>query len=65
MNCYESDRNVWVFFSGLRLNRSKTEGMWIGELKHSNDTMQRLCWMNKPVKAYKFILVKTQTNVKS
>ena len=37
--------------SGLKLNRNKTEGMWIGKLKHCNEKIGNINWSNKPVKA--------------
>ena len=38
-------------FSGLKLNRNKTEGMWIGALKQCKDIIEGINWSNKPIKA--------------
>ena len=38
-------------FSGLKLNRNKTEGIWIGALKNSVDKIEGIRWTDKPVKA--------------
>jgi hypothetical protein len=37
-------------FSGLMINRNKTEGLWIGKLKHSKDKEEHIKWTNKPIK---------------
>jgi hypothetical protein len=37
-------------FSGLMINRNKTEGLWIGKLKHSKDKVENIKWTNKPIK---------------
>jgi hypothetical protein len=37
-------------FSGLMINRNKTEGLWIGKLKHSKDKEENIKWTNKPIK---------------
>ena len=37
-------------FLGLMINRNKTEGMWIGKLKHSKDKEEHIKWTNKPIK---------------
>ena len=37
-------------FSGLMINRNKTEGLWIGKLKHSQDKVKNIKWTNKPIK---------------
>ena len=37
-------------FSGLRINRNKTEGLWIGKLKHSKDKEENIKWTNKQIK---------------
>ena len=47
LNTVEDFGNV----SGLKLNRNKTEGMWIGKLKHCNEKIGNINWSNKPVKA--------------
>ena len=38
-------------FSGLKLNRNKTEGIWIGALKNSVDKIEGIRWTDRPVKA--------------
>ena len=42
---------VFGSFSGLILNRNKTEGMWIGKLKSCKDKIGGISWNNKPIKA--------------
>ena len=37
-------------FLGLMINRNKTEGLWIGKLKHSKDKEEHIKWTNKPIK---------------
>jgi hypothetical protein len=37
-------------FSGLMINRNKTEGLWIGKLKHSKVKEENIKWTNKPIK---------------
>lgn len=37
-------------FSGLKLNKNKTEGIWIGKLKHCKDKVCNVSFTNKPVK---------------
>jgi hypothetical protein len=37
-------------FSGLMIDRNKTEGLWIGKLKHSKDKEEHIKWTNKPIK---------------
>ena len=37
-------------FLGLMINRNKTEGLWIGKLKHSKDKEENIKWTNKPIK---------------
>ena len=37
-------------FSGLMINKNKTEGLWIGKLKHSKDKEENIKWTNKPIK---------------
>lgn len=41
-------------YSGLRLNRSKTEGIWLGRLKHSKDKSENINWKNTPIKSLGF-----------
>jgi hypothetical protein len=31
-------------FSGLMINRNKTEGLWIGKLRHSKDKVENIKW---------------------
>jgi hypothetical protein len=38
-------------FSGLVINRNKTDGLWIGKLKHSKDKVENIKWTNKPIKS--------------
>ena len=38
-------------FSGLMINRNKTDGLWIGKLKHSKDKVENIKWTNKPIKS--------------
>ena len=42
---------IFGSFSGLKFNRNKTEGIWIGKLKHSKDKINGINWTDKPVKA--------------
>jgi hypothetical protein len=39
-----------VLFSGLIMNKDKTEGLWIGKLKHCKDKVGGIKWTDKPVK---------------
>jgi hypothetical protein len=32
------------------MNKDKTEGLWIGKLKHCKDKVGRIKWTDKPVK---------------
>jgi hypothetical protein len=54
-------------FSGLMINRNKTEGLWIGKLKHSKDKVENIKWTNKPIKSFFFVFFwnNTRTNNKS
>jgi hypothetical protein len=38
-------------FSGLMIHIDKTEGLWIGKLKHSKDKVENIKWTNKPIKS--------------
>jgi hypothetical protein len=38
-------------FSGLRVNRNKTQGLWIEKLKHSKVKVENIKWTNKPIKS--------------
>jgi hypothetical protein len=42
---------IFGTFSGLMINRNKTEGLWIGKLKHSKDKVENIKWTNKPIKS--------------
>ena len=45
-------REVFVeILSGLRVNSSKTEGLWIGSLKKSDSKPLGIKWPNEPIKA--------------
>ena len=37
--------------SGLKLNRSKTEGIWLGALKHCREKYENINWTDTPVKS--------------
>ena len=37
-------------FSDLIVNRNKTEGLWIGNVKQSKDKVEHISWTNKPIK---------------
>ena len=37
--------------SGLKLNRNKTDGIWLGRLKHSRDKFENINWCFDPVKS--------------
>jgi hypothetical protein len=41
---------IFGTFSGLMINRNKTEGLWVGKLKHSKDKVENIKWTNKPIK---------------
>jgi hypothetical protein len=45
---------IFGTFSGLMINRNKTEGLWIGKLKHSKDKVENIKWTNKPIKSLGF-----------
>ena len=42
---------IFGSFSGLTLNKNKTEGIRKGKLKNSKDKVAGINWTNKPVKA--------------
>ena len=42
---------VFKNFSGLEINSSKTEGMWIGSLKRKDEKPFDLKWPSEPIKA--------------
>jgi hypothetical protein len=37
--------------SGLKLNKNKTEGIWLGRLKHTKDKYENITWTNEPIKS--------------
>ena len=37
--------------SGLKLNKNKTEEIWLGRLKHTKDKYENISWTNDPVKS--------------
>ena len=41
---------IFCSFSRLIMNKDKTEGAWIGKLKHSKDKVGGIEWTDKPVK---------------
>ena len=41
---------IFGTFSGLMINRNKTEGLWIRKLRHSKDKVENIKWTNKPIK---------------
>ena len=43
--------NNFEYFSGLQINYTKTEGMWIGSSKNNNDKPFGIKWPDEPVKA--------------
>jgi hypothetical protein len=48
---------IFGSFSGLLLNRNKTEGVWIGKLKNCKYKIAGINWTDKPIKSlgiYKF-----------
>jgi hypothetical protein len=40
---------IFCAFSGLMINRNKTEVLWIGKLKHSKGKVENIKWTNKPI----------------
>ena len=42
---------IFGTLSGLKLNRAKTEGIWLGALKHCRDKYENINWTDKPVKS--------------
>jgi len=47
MNIIEEFGNL----SGFKLNKNKTEGIWLGRLKHTKDKYENISWTNDPVKS--------------
>ena len=41
---------IFGTYSGLTLNRNKTEGIWIGKLKHCKDKVNDITFTDKPIK---------------
>jgi hypothetical protein len=35
--------------SCLKLNKNKTEGIWLGRLKHTKDKYENITWTNEPI----------------
>ncbi|XP_071138839.1 uncharacterized protein [Mytilus edulis] len=42
---------IFGTLSGLKLNRSKTEGIWLGKLKHCKDKFENITWNKGPIKS--------------
>ena len=42
---------IFGSFSGLLLNRNKTEGAWIGKLRNCNNKIAGINWTDKPIKS--------------
>ena len=55
---------IFGTFSGLVLNRSKTEGIWVGKLKNCKDKLEGIKWTECPVKVLGMYLVITEINVR-
>jgi hypothetical protein len=49
-------------FSGLLMNKNKTEGIWVGKFKHRKDKIKG---KKKPLKHWVYILVTIKKNVKN
>ena len=47
MNIIEEFSNL----SGLKLNKNKTEGIWLGRLKHIKDKYENITGQMNPLKA--------------
>ena len=47
MNIIEEFGNL----SGLKLNKNKTEGTWLGRLKHKKDKYANITCTNEPIKS--------------
>jgi hypothetical protein len=47
MNIIEEFGNI----SGLKLNKNKTEEIWLGKLKPTKDKYENIYWTNEPVKS--------------
>ena len=42
---------IFGTLSGLKLNRSKTEGIWLGRLKHCREKFENINWNKGPIKS--------------
>ena len=42
---------IFGSFSGLKLNRNKTEGIWLGKLKHCKEKYENINWSTSVVKS--------------
>ena len=42
---------IFGTFSGLKLNKTKTEGIWLGQLKHCRDKCEDINWCTTPIKS--------------
>ena len=38
--------------SGFKLNKNKTEGIWLGRLKHNKDKYANITYTNEPIKSF-------------
>ena len=56
---------IFGSFSGLILNRNKTEGIWIGKLKNCKDKIRGIKWTQNPVKALGIFFGHNKKNVKN
>ena len=50
--------------SGLKINCSKTEGMWIGSKRHYKEKPFGVKWPAEPIKAQVYILLTTKNCLK-
>ena len=53
--------NRFESISGLKINYTKTEGMWIGSSKNNNEKPFGIKWSDEPVKALEFTLLMINT----
>ena len=49
--CYLKNLEEFKNFSGLEINSSKTEGMWIASLKRKDEKPFGIEWPSEPIKA--------------
>jgi hypothetical protein len=47
MNIIEEFGNL----SGLKLNKNKTDLIWLGRLKHTKDKYENIIWTNEAIKS--------------